>query len=253
MVKLVRALDFPPFEIYYDVMEKMNFKITYSLIAKRVERWIRAVRRDFLDAAEIKVVGLDCEFTDPRKGNQRASVLQLSVAQHTLVFHIVHADEVPQVRIDFLADKNIKFCGTAIHNDLDILQTHGISIPSTINLQLILQNPVPRKQTPSLIHLANHSIRTDLEQKKKFNYKKNKPLKTAKELEEETLIFGWGDFPLSHKQLQYAALDARFGFELGRRHFRTLGYNSHMDRLGLNIYEYTHGGVVCGIVCAFYV
>jgi hypothetical protein len=30
----------------------------------------------------------------------------------------------------------------------------------------------------------------DLEQKKKFNYKKNKPPKTAKELEEETLIFG---------------------------------------------------------------
>jgi hypothetical protein len=36
-------------------MEKMNFKITYTLHAKRVERWIRAVKRDFLDAAEIKV------------------------------------------------------------------------------------------------------------------------------------------------------------------------------------------------------
>jgi hypothetical protein len=55
MVKLARALDFPRYEIYYDVMEKMNFKITYTLRAKRVERWIRAVRRDFLDAAEIKV------------------------------------------------------------------------------------------------------------------------------------------------------------------------------------------------------
>ncbi|XP_051206761.1 uncharacterized protein [Lolium perenne] len=190
MVKLARALDFPRSEIYYDVMEKMNFKITYTLRAKRVERWIRAVRRDFLDAAEIKVVGLDCEFTDPRKGNQRATVLQLSVAQHTLVFHIVHADEVPQLLIDFLADKNIKFCGAAIHNDVDMLQTHGISIPSTINLQQILQNPVLRKQTPSLIDLANHYIGTDLEQKKKFNYKKNKLPKTAKELEEEALIFG---------------------------------------------------------------
>ncbi|KAK1650594.1 hypothetical protein QYE76_068399 [Lolium multiflorum] len=236
MVKLARVLDFPRSEIYYDDMEKMNFKITYTLRAKRVERWIRAVRRDFLDAAEIKVVSLDCEFTDPRKGNQRAVVLQLSVAQHTLVFHIMHADEVPQMLIDFLADKNIKFCGAAIHNDVNMLQTHGISIPPTINLQQILQNPVPRKQTPSLIDLANHYIGADLEQKK-FNYNKNKPSKTAKALEEEALIFGWGDFPLSHKQLQYAALDARLDFELGRRHFRALGYNSHMDRLELNIYE----------------
>ncbi|XP_051221419.1 uncharacterized protein [Lolium perenne] len=109
MVKLARALDFPRSEIYYYVMEKMNFKITYTLCAKRVERWIRAV------------VGLDYEFTNPRKGNQRASVLQLSVAQHTLVFHIVHADEVPQMLIDFLTDKNIKFCGAAINNDVDML------------------------------------------------------------------------------------------------------------------------------------
>ncbi|XP_051221423.1 uncharacterized protein [Lolium perenne] len=201
MVKLARALDFPRSEVYYDVMEKINFKITYTLRAKRVERWIRAVKRDFLDAAEIKVVGLDCEFTDPRKGNQRAAILQLSVAQHTPAYKII--------------------------------------IPSAINLQQILQNPFPKKNTPSLYDLANHYIGTGLEQKKKFNYKKNKPPNTPKELEEKALIFGWSDFPLSHKhkQLQYAALDARLGFELSRGHFRALGYNSQLDRLGLNIYE----------------
>ncbi|XP_071678609.1 uncharacterized protein [Lolium perenne] len=145
--------------------------------------------------------------------------------------------------IDFLADKNIKFCGAAIHNYVDMLQTHRISFSSKINLQQILQNPVPTKHTPILIDLANYYIGTDLEQKKKFNYKKNAPLKTANELEEEALIFGWGDFPLSYKQLQYAALDARLGFKLGRRHFRALGYNSRMDRLRLNIYELMHGGL----------
>ncbi|XP_051205331.1 uncharacterized protein [Lolium perenne] len=199
MVKLARALDFPRSEVYCDVMEKMR----YTLRAKRVEMWIRVVKRDFLDTAEIKVMGLDCEFTDPCKGNQRTAVLFYGAA--------IHKD----------------------HNDVDMLQTYGIITLSAINLQQILQNPVPRKQTPSLYDLANHYIRTGLEQKK-FNYKKNKPPKIVKELEE---AFGWGDFPLSHKQLQYAALDARLGFELGRRHFRALGYNSHMDRLGLNIYE----------------
>ncbi|XP_051211945.1 uncharacterized protein [Lolium perenne] len=143
MVKLVRALDFPRSEVYYDIMEKMNFKVAYTLRAKRVERWIRTVKRDFLDATEIKVVGLDCNFADPRKGNQRAAVLQLSVVQYTLVFHIVHADEVPELLIDFLADKNIRFCGAVVHNDVYMLQTYEIIIPSAINLQQILQNPVP--------------------------------------------------------------------------------------------------------------
>ena len=159
------------------------------------------------------------------------------------MFHIVNADEVPQLLIDFLADKNIRFCGAAIHNDVNMLRTYGIiGIPSAINLQQILRNPVPNKQTPSLYDLANHYIGTGLEQKKKANKKdkddKNKPPKTAKELEEEeALIFWWGDFPLSHKQLNYAALDARLGFELGRKHWRARGYNSHCDRLKLNIYE----------------
>ncbi|XP_051202394.1 uncharacterized protein [Lolium perenne] len=200
MVKLARALDFPRSEVYYDVIKKMNFKVTYTLRAKKMERWIRAVKRDFLDAAEIKDVGLDCEFTDPREGraNQRAAVLQLFVAI--------------------------------------------ICIPSVINLQQILRNPTPNKQTLSFYDLANHYIGTGLEHKKKVNKKdkdaKNKLPKTAKEsAEEETLIFGWGDFPLSHKLLHYAALDALLGFELGRRHFRALGYNNQWDRLELNIYE----------------
>ncbi|XP_051229502.1 uncharacterized protein [Lolium perenne] len=171
MVKLVHALDFPRSEVYYDVIKKMNFKVTYTLRAKRVERWICAVKRDILDAAKIKVVGFDCEFTDPREGraNQCAAVLQLSVAQETLVFHIVHADEVPQLLIDFLADKNIRFCGAAIHNDVNMLHTYGIiGIPSAINLHQILRNPVPNKQTLGFYYLENHYIGTGLEQKK-FN------------------------------------------------------------------------------------
>jgi hypothetical protein len=46
----------------------------------------------------------------------------------------VHADEVAQLLINYLADKNIRFCGVAIHNDVDMLQTYGIIIPSAINL-----------------------------------------------------------------------------------------------------------------------
>ena len=76
----------------------MHFKVTVTLRAARVERWIQYVKQEYLDAAPIKCVGLDCEFTDPVQGvrqkhlpedqRQRAAVLQLSVVSETLVFQI---------------------------------------------------------------------------------------------------------------------------------------------------------------------
>jgi hypothetical protein len=63
----------------------MNFTITETLRASRVEKWIRVVKRRFLDAAPTKCVGLDCEFTT-HAVPQRAAVLQLSVASEILIF-----------------------------------------------------------------------------------------------------------------------------------------------------------------------
>ena len=114
MEKLAKTLSPPRSEFYYiDGREdgaEMNMKTTVTLRAKGVEIWIRAVvKRNFLDAAPMKIVGLDCEFIDPRKPNQCAAILQLLVAYEMLMFQICHADEVPQVLKDFLADENIKF------------------------------------------------------------------------------------------------------------------------------------------------
>ena len=81
--------------MYYFVEEDMRFKVWVTLRASRVERWIRDVKKFFLDAAPIKCVEIDCEFTDPLPGRQRdlppekrqrAAVLQLSVATETLIF-----------------------------------------------------------------------------------------------------------------------------------------------------------------------
>jgi hypothetical protein len=62
------------------IAEGMEFTITETLRASTVEMWLHAVKQRFLDAAPIKCVGLNCEFTTPRdKPHQRAAVLQLSV------------------------------------------------------------------------------------------------------------------------------------------------------------------------------
>nr|XP_051196563.1 uncharacterized protein LOC127309893 [Lolium perenne] len=127
--------------VYYLKPEGMEaaFKVTATLRARMVEKWIRRVKRDFLEAATTKCVGLDCEFTDPRKKKageeQRAVVLQIFVASETLVFQMIHADiKVSQVLTDFLEDGNIRFCGAAIGNDVKKLRLEGIHITSTYDL-----------------------------------------------------------------------------------------------------------------------
>ncbi|XP_051202382.1 uncharacterized protein [Lolium perenne] len=94
----------PLTRVYHLMAEGMSFKVTVALRARRVEKWIRAVKRDYLDNAPIKCADLDCEFTNPREGDQRVAVLQLSVAFENLVFQICQTDEVPQPLKEFLQD-----------------------------------------------------------------------------------------------------------------------------------------------------
>jgi hypothetical protein len=232
----------PRSRLYYVVIEEMNFTITETLRASRVEKWIRAVKRWFLDAAPIKCVGLDCEFTT-HEVPQRAAVLQLSVASEILIFQICKANGVPQLLKDFLKDTTIKFCGAAIGNDLHMLRSYGIVIPSAYDLQKIVPNPTSKLML-SLYDLANATIGTHLENKKRDRKKKDKKKNKKKgeeeddddDDEEDELTFGWEKVPLRFNQMLYAALDAHLGFEIARRFWKLKGYNSHVDRLNLNVY-----------------
>jgi ribonuclease D len=192
----------------------MNFTVTKTLRASRMEKWIRAVKQRFLDAAPIKCVGLDCEFTNPREDRQRAAVLQLSVASEVLIFQICWANRVPQLLKEFLKDTSIKFCGAAITNDVRMLSLYGIEMCDLQKTVLIPTN----KPIPSLYDLANATIGTSLEKKKRI--KKDKKMDKKKEEEEEELIFGWANVPLSFEQVLYTALDTRLGFEIARSYWK---------------------------------
>jgi len=227
--------------VYHLTAEEMTFTVTVTARASRVERWIRFVKKEFLDAAPVKCVGLDCEFTNPREGrqNQRAAVLQLSVAKENLVFQIRWADEVPQLLKDFLRDNTIRFCGAAIHNDVRMLRYYGIDISTVVDLQKVIPNPT-NNLIPSLYDLANATIGTNLKKKKRINKddkKKNGKKDDEEEEEDDELIFGWSNVPLSFEQVKYAALDARLGFEIARRHWMLHGYDTPFDRLNINVDE----------------
>jgi hypothetical protein len=198
----------------------MEFTITKTLRASMVEMWLHTVKQWFLDAAPIKCVGLDYEFTTPRNNpHRRAAVLHLSVASEVLVFQICQADHVLQLLRDFLGDPTIRFCCVAIGNDVRMMQSYRIQIPSVYDLQVIMPNPT-KKPILSLYDLSNATIGTKLEKKKRI--KKNK--KKGDEEEEEELIYGRAKVPLSDEQVLYAALDARLGFEIARSYWNLEGY-----------------------------
>jgi hypothetical protein len=94
-----------------------------------------------------------------------------------------------------------------------MLGSYGIEFSSVYDLQRIIPNPT-KNPIPSLYDRSNATIRTKLEKKKR----NNKDKKKDDEEEEEELIYGWAKVPLSDKQVLYAALDARLGFEIARRH-----------------------------------
>jgi ribonuclease D len=204
----------PQSRVHNITVEGMEFTIMETLRASMVEMWICAVKQRFLDAAPIKCVGLDCEFTSPHQGrrHQCATVLQLSVTSEVLVFQICRADHLPQLLKDFLKDPTIRFCSAAIDNDVRMLESYGIEIPSVYDLQRIMLNTT-KNPVPSLYNLSNATIGTKLEKKKR-----KKDNKKDDEEEEEELIYGWTKVPLSNKQVLCAALDARLGFEIARRY-----------------------------------
>jgi hypothetical protein len=153
------------------------------------------------------------------------------MASEVLVFQICRADHVSHLLKDFLKDPTIRFCGAAIDNDVHMLESYRIEIPSMYDLQRIMPNPT-KNPILGLYDLSNATIGTKLE-KKKRNKKDKK--KDDEEEEEDELIYGGAKVPLSDKQVLYAALDARLSFEIARRHWKLQGYNSHIDHLNIMV------------------
>jgi hypothetical protein len=80
---------------------------------------------------------------------------------------------VPHLLKEFLKDTTNRFCGAAIDNDMHMLRSYGIEIPSVYNLQKIIPNPT-KNPIPSLYDLSNATIGTKLEKKKRNKKEKKK-------------------------------------------------------------------------------
>jgi hypothetical protein len=103
-----------------------------------------------------------------------------------------------------------------------MLKYYGITIPGARDLQREILNP-HFNYPPGLCVLVNTYIET--------NIFKNDPEIAAIKTD------GWADVPLSFEQVKYANLDARLEFEIARKCFQLVGYNTHVDRLNVALLE----------------
>ncbi|KAM3215300.1 hypothetical protein ACQJBY_067343 [Aegilops geniculata] len=204
-----------PTTIIYRFDQLAGFKVTVTVANDpgAVEEWVKSVSNS-LQTVEMKIVGLDCEFTDqvhgvkqkdlPPEMQQRAAVLQLCSADDCLVYHIMHSPRIPDELNKFLAREDIFFCGAAIGNDVKTLQPYGLHIKNPIDLQARIIDIPPEicsKPTPSLFDLANYVLGTNLEKGNECKQLKNS---------------GWAIAPLNFERIRYAAFDALISFEIAK-------------------------------------
>jgi hypothetical protein len=104
-----------------------------------------------------------------------------------------------------------------------MLESYGIKIPSVYDLQRIMPNPT-KNPIPSLYDVSNATIGTKLEKKNRKKDKKKDDEEEEEEEDDDELIYDWAKVPLSDKQVLYAALDARLGFEIAKRYWKLEGY-----------------------------
>ena len=118
-----------------------------------VRKWISNVSNS-LQKVEMKVIGLDAEYTEHATGKiQCAAVLQLCLEDDILVYHIIHAPSIPGELHDFLSREDVYFCGAAIEGDKQKLKPYNLDLKSIADLQTRIKIPVEDcdKQTPSLL------------------------------------------------------------------------------------------------------
>jgi hypothetical protein len=77
-----------------------------------------------------------------------------------------------------------QICGVAIANDVHMLSSYGIEIPSMYDLQEIVPNPT-KNSTLSLYNLSNATIGINLEKKKRIKKDKKKDKKKNKKKDEK--------------------------------------------------------------------
>ena len=178
--------------------EASGVEVVYTNDVLEAENWLR----EHITACSARVVGFDIEwkpqFVSIRDGGteNQTAVLQLGVETSCLVLHIYHMSALPRLLTSILGDENILKVGVGIEEDASKLTRHrGLVCEGMIDIQKMVQTS-KCKQRLGLKRLTEHFLGIELEKSKSITRS------------------NWENFPLTLRQIEYAALDAWAGLKI---------------------------------------
>ncbi|XP_058741795.1 uncharacterized protein LOC131614191 [Vicia villosa] len=124
----------------YDVF--FNSFIIHKMITNvpsMVDKCLLSIK-PYLNDSDNVIVGLDveCLLAKHRGMPNTAAVLQLCIGGECLIFQISHASFIPESLINFLGNKNYKFVGVGIKDDVDkLLRDFSLRVVSFVNLRTL--------------------------------------------------------------------------------------------------------------------
>ena len=175
-------------------------EIVYTKNIFEAETWLRTHITDCSASA----VGFDIEwkpqFVSKKRGGteNKTAVLQLGVDTSCLVLHIHHMSKLPNLLVSILEDATVLKIGSGIKQDMSKLRRdRGLVCHGVVDTQDVAKSLDPSStQKVGLKALAERFLGITLA--------KSKQVSTS----------NWENFPLTLRQIEYAALDAWLGLKV---------------------------------------
>lgn len=213
-------------------------EVVYTVDPVEAEAWLR---NNIIDCSA-QAVGFDIEwkpqFVSKKKGGveNKTAVMQLGVENSCLVLQLCNMKSPPKLLRSILNDKKILKVGSGILQDVTKLRRDtGMVIQGMVDTQKMAKSMGPNApQKLGLKSLAEHFLGINLE-KPKYVSRSN-----------------WEKYPLTIRQIHYAALDAWIGFKIYQHIKLANGQDqTHIDETQLvdDEAEEKSGGIVSCHVC----
>lgn len=202
----------PAWGIYKTIFYQQHFRTIVTDSVETVEFWLDDVYAMEGRRPKDVVVGLDAEW----KTNDKVATLQLAVQDTCLIFHIIHAKEIPEKLRSFLNDTNFIFVGVEVKDDVKKLDLDwGLKVKNFVCLYEYRKQkygPNDTWQKEGLEVMAYRYMKKDMAKDKSIT------------------VSNWNDKNLTETQVHYAAVDAIVSKQLGCTFFIT---NAEKARLRL--------------------
>ncbi|XBI34787.1 hypothetical protein VPH35_120551 [Triticum aestivum] len=179
-----------------ELHDKETLEVVCTSKPDKADEMISRIRRSACGSYP-HMMGIDVEFTKDDEPPQMAAVLQISVEDLCLVYHIAAATKWPERLKELLQEEKLfTFSGFSIKNDRDKLKLSGLEInpKKNIDIQRNWRVPYNGKSYDSLADVAASVILPF--------YRKMK-----KKIDREADHKLWGDSPLPNYLIEYAAID----------------------------------------------